>query len=88
MPLRTNRLEVTLLLQASPLLVEATSWARCQTTDLQWGFPKIRGPFLGVLVIGVMIYWGVLWGPLFKATNMSVPAETRCHNTSVFAPTV
>ena len=27
-------------------------------------FPKLGGPFLGVLVTRSMIYWGLSWGPL------------------------
>ena len=30
-----------------------------------WGFPKIRGPLLGVLVIRTVVYWGLYWGPLY-----------------------
>ena len=29
-----------------------------------WGFPKIRGTFLGVPIIRIIIYWGLFWGPL------------------------
>ena len=28
-----------------------------------WGFPKIRGTFLGVPIIRIIVYWGVYWGP-------------------------
>ena len=28
------------------------------------GFPKIRGPFLGVLIIRTLVFWGLYWGPL------------------------
>ena len=28
-----------------------------------WGFPKIRGPFLGVPIIRPIIFWGLYWGP-------------------------
>ena len=27
-------------------------------------FPRIRGTFLGVPIIGIIIYWGLYWGPL------------------------
>ena len=32
----------------------------------KWGFPKIRGTFLGVPIIRIriIVYWGLYWGPL------------------------
>ena len=27
------------------------------------GFPKIRGTFLGVPIIRIIVYWGLYWGP-------------------------
>ena len=29
----------------------------------KWGFPKIRGTFLGVPIIRIIIFWGLHWGP-------------------------
>ena len=29
-----------------------------------WGFPKIRGTFLGVTIIRTIVFWGLCWGPL------------------------
>ena len=29
-----------------------------------WGFPKIRGTFLGVLIIRTIVFWGLYWDPL------------------------
>ena len=29
-----------------------------------WGFPKIRGTFLGVPIIRIIVFWGLDWGPL------------------------
>ena len=29
----------------------------------KWGFPKIRGTFLGVPIIRIIIFWGLYWGP-------------------------
>ena len=29
------------------------------------GFPKIRGTLLGVLIIRIIVFWGLYWGPLF-----------------------
>ena len=29
-----------------------------------WGFPKIRGTFLGVPLIRIIVFWGLYWGPL------------------------
>ena len=31
---------------------------------LIWGFPKIRGTFLGVPIIRTIVFWGLHWGPL------------------------
>ena len=31
---------------------------------LIWGFPKVRGTILGVLTIGMVVFWGLYWGPL------------------------
>ena len=28
-----------------------------------WRFPKIRGTFLGVPIIRIIIFWGLDWGP-------------------------
>ena len=28
------------------------------------GFPKIRGTILGVLIIRIIVFWGLYWGPL------------------------
>ena len=35
-----------------------------------WGFPKIRGTFLGVpQIIRIIILWGLDWGPcIFETT--------------------
>ena len=32
--------------------------------DNIWGFPKIRGTFLGVPIIRTIVYWGLYWGTL------------------------
>ena len=29
-----------------------------------WGFPKIRGSFLGILIKGIIVFWRLYWGPL------------------------
>ena len=42
-----------------------------KTAEGIWGFPKIRGTFLGVPIIRTIIFWGGLfWGPLFRATTI------------------
>ena len=28
------------------------------------GVPKIRGTILGVLIIRIIVFWGLYWGPL------------------------
>ena len=30
----------------------------------KWGFPKIRGTFLGFPIIRTIVFWGLYWGPL------------------------
>ena len=30
---------------------------------IMWGFPKIRGAFLGVPIIRIIVYWGLYWSP-------------------------
>ena len=29
-----------------------------------WEFPKIKGTFLGVPILRIIIYWGLYWGTL------------------------
>ena len=31
---------------------------------ITWGFPKIRGTFLGVPIIRIVVFGGLCWGPL------------------------
>ena len=33
-------------------------------------FPKIRGPFLEVLTIRIIVSWGLFWCPLFLETPL------------------
>ena len=35
-----------------------------------WGFPNIRGTFLGVPIIRTIVFWGPYWAP---------PIEGNCH---------
>ena len=28
-----------------------------------WGFPKIRGTFLGVPIKRIIVFWSLYWGP-------------------------
>ena len=37
-----------------------------------WEFPKIRVPYLGVLMIRILLFRVLYWGPLFSETPMSV----------------
>ena len=43
-----------------------------------WGFPKIRGTFLGVPIIRTIVFWGLHWGsPYFgKPPSPVEPPET------------
>ena len=36
-----------------------------------WGFPKIRGTFLGVPIIRTVVFGGLYWGPLFWESTIS-----------------
>ena len=43
------------------------SWSMLEApvcTQLNSGFPKIRGTFLEVLIIRMIVFWGLFWGPL------------------------
>ena len=44
-----------------------------------WWFPKLGAPFLGVFILGIMVYWGLFWGPYFgKLLHEGVlPASLR-----------
>ena len=33
-------------------------------TSMIWGFPKIRGTFLGVPIVRIIVFWGLYWGAL------------------------
>ena len=46
---------------------------------LKWGFPKISGPFLGVFIIGIIMYWGLFLGPYFRKLPNIEPCEERLH---------
>ena len=35
---------------------------RARNTHI-WGFPKIRGAFLGAPIIRTIVFWGLYWGP-------------------------
>ena len=40
-----------------------------------WRLPKTRGPILVVLVIRIIVYLGLFWGPLFMETPISLVAD-------------
>ena len=48
---------------------------------LIWGFPKIRGTILRVPIIGIIVYWGLYWGPLILGNYHIVLGLDRiaCH---------
>ena len=35
----------------------------CSLAGPKWGFPKIRGTFLGVPIIRIIVVGGLYWGP-------------------------
>ena len=43
----------------------SSPWYLCThiLMEFTWGFPKIRGTFLGVPIIRTIVYWGLYWGP-------------------------
>ena len=43
-----------------------------------WGFPRIRGTLLGVLIIRTIVYWGLYWGPPMLG-NYHVQARVDHH---------
>ena len=42
-----------------------------------WGFPKIRGTILGVPRIGMILYYGLYWGPAFQGHRWDVGTVQR-----------
>ena len=40
------------------------------TSSSIWGFPKIRGTFLGIPIIRTIVYWGRNWGSLIWETTI------------------
>ena len=49
------------LMQSSPFQgLGATS----STLNPTWEFPKITDTFSGVLIIGIIVFWGLYWGSL------------------------
>ena len=44
------------------------------------GFPKIRGTFLGVPIVRILVFWGLDWGPLILGNYHMV----RCHHRGPF----
>ena len=34
-----------------------------------WGFPKIRGTFLGVPITRTIVFWGLYWGTLILGND-------------------
>ena len=43
-------------------MISDTRIRKLSSENLYW-FPKIRGTFLGVLIIRIIIFWGRYWGP-------------------------
>ena len=37
--------------------------ARSQPSSVKWEFPKIRGPYLGVSLMRIVIYSDLVWDP-------------------------
>ena len=56
-----------------------------------WDFPKIRAPYFGVLIIRILLFRVLYWGPLFSETPPPPPASATaapadevggCHDNS------
>ena len=45
---------------------------------LMWGFPKIRGTFLGFPIIRMLVFWGLYWGTLILG-NYHVGCQWYAH---------
>ena len=57
--------DLVLRLEALVLRMEVGTCARPVAVGQSiWGFPKIRGTILGILIIGIIVFWGLYWGPL------------------------
>ena len=59
------------------------------TQPYMGGFQKVGGPFLGVLIIRIIVYWALFRGPAFLETPIwhhNIGTVTRSH--SVFATTL
>ena len=48
---------------------------------LLWGFPKLRGIFLEVPIIRIIVFWGLYWGPLILGNYhiISGTSASACH---------
>ena len=42
-----------------------------------WGFPKIRGTFLGVAIIRIIVFWDYIGVSLFRETTISNTDRNR-----------
>ena len=52
------------------------------TLDYKWGFPKIRGTFLGVPIIRIIVFVGLCWDPLFLGEYKVYPGRASGNGTS------
>ena len=81
----TSRPVWCLFLGVDGLLTGASGRVRewIPITSPIWGFPKIRGTFLGVPIIRTIVFWGLYWGPLilgnYHIISISTPKRTYIH---------
>ena len=47
-----------------PNTLKEYSLSQIRDAGIMWGFPKIRGTFLGVPIIRTIVFWDLYWGPL------------------------
>ena len=60
---RNDRDYIRVLLYNIPLLQAGGIPPTEICYDSKWGFPRIRGTFLKVPIIRIIVYWGLYWGP-------------------------
>ena len=53
-----------------PLAVEFRAAAALGCRRALWGFPKLRGTFVRVLIIRTIVFWGPYWVPSFWETTI------------------
>ena len=53
---------------------------------LVWEFLKLRGYLIGVLLIRILLFWVLYWGPLFSETPVWLEYLSVCSLTNLLTP--